>query len=227
MTPTDAVGEEAGRERRDAAESCRLRGHGGWRHFRHCLAEDLQRYFHQYPGVPVRDTVKRRIGAVFHHQVFCILVYRISHLFYARGWKGAARFFWRFNYFLLKVNISPASCIGAGLLLPHPVGLFFHGRAGQRLTLYAATVVGPRTAALEPPMERCPRLGDGVSVGAASCVSGPILVGDDVRISFNTVLDRDVPSATVVVSRALRPPTSRAADPSRSKKIPSVSDPPE
>ena len=86
--------------------------------------------------------------------------------------------------------------------MPHPSGVTFVGRAGSELTLYAlATCCGRETSMA---LADAPRLGDRVSVGTQSVVLGPVEVGDDTRIGFNVVVNRDAPSGVLVVSRAMR-----------------------
>jgi serine O-acetyltransferase len=178
------------------------------------LALDITRYLNQSPGYQaLGDTPKRRVGAVVHHQIVCVILYRLSHYLYVKSWTRLARTVARLNYFLLKTNISPASCIGDGLLLPHPAGVTFHGRAGNDLTLYAVSICGPNHPWIECPVEAGPLLGDRVTVGARASILGPVTVGGDTRIAFRVDLQQDAPAEAVVVARSMRSPGESRARP--------------
>lgn len=169
------------------------------------LSEDILRYLTKSPeNQAAGDTLKTRLSAFLTPELVCLLLYRMAHYFYVNEWRWLAQWSSRLNFLLHKVSITPQSCIGPGCRLPHPANVTFHGRAGCGLTLYSLAICCPRDPPLAGPVENGPRLGDRVTVGGHSVVIGPVSVEDDTKIAFSVGLDRDAPSGTLVVSKALR-----------------------
>src|SRR5919201_4305806 len=52
-----------------------------------------------------------------------IVLYRLSHALWVRGFATAAELIWRVNYFLSGADIHPGAEIGGGLRLTHTTGL--------------------------------------------------------------------------------------------------------
>lgn len=171
--------------------------------------EDLLRYLNQSPEHRAAgDTLKSRISAILSPQIQTVVLYRLSHWFWSKGWRQTATALATLNALIFKVIISPAASIGPGLFLPHPPGITFCGSAGRGLTMYSMAVCCPSfddgwSA------QKGPRLGDTIRVGAHAVVHGPIQVGDRARIGFWVVLDRDAPPDALVVSKAMRATLSR------------------
>jgi len=184
---------------------CIAFGHRALASIQRDVSEDILRYLNKSPeNQAAGDTLKTRLGAFLTPQLQCLLLHRIAHCLFVKGWTRLAVFISRLNLLVHKVSIPPHSCIGPGCLLPHPAGVTFCGAAGRGLTLYSLAVCCPLEASLDGPLETAPRLGDRVTVGAHAVVLGPITVGDDVRIAFSLRVDRDAPPGVLVVSRALR-----------------------
>jgi serine O-acetyltransferase len=168
------------------------------------LHQDLLRYLnqsqqHQAAG----DTLKSRISAILSPQMQTVVLYRLSHWFWSKGWRRAATAIATLNALVFKATISPAASIGPGLFLPHPPGITFCGSAGRGLTMYSMAVCCP---SFEDgwSAQKGPRLGNAIQVGAHAVVQGPVQVGDRARIGFCVVLDRDAPPDVLVVSKAMR-----------------------
>jgi serine O-acetyltransferase len=131
-----------------------------------------------------------------------VVLYRVAHLLYARGWRKLPAVVSSVNGLFFKATITPDSCIGAGLFVPHPAGILFRGIAGEQLTLYTLSICCATDA--RDSLADSPRLGDRVKVDVHSAVLGPVSVGDDARIGFRTVLTKDIPSGSIAIARAHR-----------------------
>ena len=172
---------------------------------RRVFAGDVDRFLRE--SEPYRKSAAGRLArwsARATPQLLAVWLYRVSHLFHARGWESVARLLFQVNFLLHKLTIGPASCIGAGLYLPHPVGVIFHGRAGEDLTLFPQSGCLPALPAFDGPANLGPRLGDRVSVGVHSAVVGPINVGSDTHVGFLAILHEDAPAGSVILSHAIR-----------------------
>jgi serine acetyltransferase len=136
----------------------------------------------------------------------CTRLHRLSHHFYSTGRLRRARWCWLAKVYLTGADISPASEIGPGLVVPQPAGIAVHGRAGADLTLGACSGIGPGRDddGRLPGLERSPRLGDGVRLAPHSGVHGAIEVGMGVRTGPGCILTRSVPAGAVMAGRPLK-----------------------
>lgn len=143
----------------------------------------------------------RRISIFLTPPMLCIALFRVSHWVWAHGHERLAFGLCHFNLLLHRAMLHPASRVGAGFYIPHTVGVIFEGHAGRNLVLFAnATVVRGR----EHPYAwdghaGAPTLGDDVVAGTFAIVSGPIRVGNRVRIGPRAALQSDAPDDGLVV----------------------------
>lgn len=156
------------------------------------------------------DGFLRRLGIVATPGFLLVLLYRLAHLLYARGWRRLARLGGNVNRLLFKATITPDSCIGAGMFVPHPVGILFHGRAGERLTLYSLSVCSTVDACSG--LDESPRLGNRVTIDVHAAILGPVSVGDDSRVGFRTVVQRDIPNDSIAIAKTLHGPRPNPRD---------------
>lgn len=189
----------------NAADECLAHRHHKLSGIWGSLSEDILRYLTKSPAnLALGDNFKSRLSAFLTPELLCVFLYRVAHCLYVNGWRRLAVLVTRLNFLVHKVSITPQSCIGPGLRLPHPAAVTFHGRAGRGLTLYSLAICCPRDPFLDGPVEAGPRLGDRVAVGAHAVLLGPISVGDDTKIAFSIRLDRDTPPGVLVISKSLR-----------------------
>jgi serine O-acetyltransferase len=156
-----------------------------------------------------RQSVRRAgwvetLSAVLTPHLMAVAIHRVSHLLHARGWHGLARLAWWLNHLLHKTSLSPASCIGGGLFLPHPLGIRFHGRARNDLTLFSYALCTPDGDRTDDDLEGSPLLGDGVTIGVHGAVLGDVCLGPGARVAPRTTVRGDVPAGGTAISRALR-----------------------
>lgn len=124
-------------------------------------------------------------------------LYRIARRAHLKGgpFKLVSLLAWRGAVKGYGCYISPKAAIGAGLRLPHPIGVVIAETAtvGRDVTLYQGVTLG-RQRAHEGP---APTLGDGVVVYANATLIGGITIGDGAVIAANAVVLRDVPPGAV------------------------------
>ncbi len=152
-----------------------------------------------------RDQPGTRRAPMFPGLV-CVALHRLSHVFHLTGWRRPARWCAVANLYLTGADITPASSIGGGLLMPHPAGVALHGMAGRNLTVMAAAGFGAllRGGDELAPLDAAPRLGDGVRLDHHSGVFGPVTVGDGVTIRPGCIMNRSVPALVTMLPWQLR-----------------------
>lgn len=96
------------------------------------------------------------------------------------------------------IEMSYSTKIGKGLRLMHPENITIVATAvlGDNIDLYKGVTIG---AEWRGKRKGVPTIGNSVWIGANSTVCGRIHIGDDVLIAPNTLVNRDVPSHSIVV----------------------------
>jgi serine O-acetyltransferase len=167
------------------------------------LKQDIAQYArHSSEFMETQTSKARKIGILLTPGLMCTALHRVSHALWRRGFHSLARCGARINFLLHKAAINPASSIGPGLYLPHTAGVIFSGRAGERLTLFAQTIVTGNAFSLswqEIDMDS-PQLGDGVTIGATAIVLGPVQIGNEARIGPGAVIATSLAARSSVVS---------------------------
>lgn len=117
----------------------------------------------------------------------------------ARGglfWQLVARYYGRKLAKRFGIYVSPNASIGAGLKLPHPVGIVIGEGCsiGENATIYQHVTVGRRSRN-DP---RYPVIDSNVVLYPGSVIIGPVRVGKFARIGANQVVSFDLPDRSVV-----------------------------
>lgn len=130
--------------------------------------------------------------------VHAILVHRLSHRLWQRGFCYAARFLSFLSRWWSNIDIHPGATIGRRFFIDHGAGVVIGETAviGDDVTLYHGVTLGGTSWNKG---RRHPRLGNGVLVGAGAKILGPIALGDNVRVGANSVVVKSVPSNKTVV----------------------------
>lgn len=130
--------------------------------------------------------------------VHAVLIHRVSHWLWCRGFKWVARLCSHLGRFLTGIEIHPGANIGRRFFIDHGMGVVIGETAeiGDDCTLYHGVTLGGTTWEKG---KRHPTLESGVVVGAGAKVLGPIVVGANARIGSNAVVVRDVPADATVV----------------------------
>jgi len=127
-----------------------------------------------------------------------LLLHRLAHPLWQRGWRLAARWLSQLNRFLTGIEIHPGAKIGDRFFIDHGMGVVIGETAeiGDDVTLYQGVTLGGVSG---DPGKRHPTLEDGVVVGAGAAVLGPFTVGKGARIGSNAVVLQAVPADITVV----------------------------
>ncbi|MCG0277090.1 MAG: serine O-acetyltransferase [Thermanaeromonas sp.] len=127
-----------------------------------------------------------------------ILLHRIAHFFWCKGFKLLGRVISQLNRFLTGIEIHPGARIGEGLFIDHGMGVVIGETTeiGNNVTLYQGVTLGGTG---KEKGKRHPTIGNNVVIGAGAKVLGNICIGDNVKIGAGSVVLRDVPANCTVV----------------------------
>ena len=178
-------------------------GHGGtWREMVALMRGDLARTVRDCT-LGVRVSRLRYFGHLIVPSAFCAVIFRLSHLAHAKGWWRLAAAICLFNQRLCGVVLHPASRIGPGVYIPHPMGVTFCGAAGANMAIYPGGYVAPNDFPGWRALLRSdwPRLGDNVRIGTYSAIIGDVTVGNDTLINVQVVLCTDLADGLSVLVR--------------------------
>src|SRR5581483_941215 len=130
--------------------------------------------------------------------VHALLLHRVAHSLWNRGFKLSARMVSHQARFLTGVEIHPGARIADGVFIDHGMGVVIGETAvvEEGCILYKGVVLGGTS--LERKV-RHPHLGPNVIVGSNACVLGAIHIGEGARIGSGSVVISDVPPGATVV----------------------------
>ncbi|KAI3810264.1 hypothetical protein L1987_19875 [Smallanthus sonchifolius] len=99
---------------------------------------------------------------------------------------------------VFAVDIHPGAKIGRGILFDHATGLVIGETAviGDNVSILHNVTLGG-TGKVSG--DRHPKIGDGVLIGAGTCVLGNVRIGEGAKIGAGSVVLRDVPPRTTAV----------------------------
>jgi serine O-acetyltransferase len=145
------------------------------------------------------DTPAGVADAVMFPGVMAVLLFRLASVCHRRRLKLLSRLIYILNVILFGADLAPKARLGPGLTLPHPVGVIIGADvvAGRKLRVFQQVTLGAG-AQEDPALDGMPTLGDGCWVFGSAKLLGPILVGDAVLVSVNSVVMKSVPSGAVV-----------------------------
>lgn len=166
------------------------------------LQGDIARLFSDQGTHAGRPSVGRAIQrAVTRPGALAIVLYRLSHRLWVKGWETPAELIWRIGYFLTGADIHPGAEIGGGLRITHTSGLVVGKgvRIGSDVTLLHGVTLGGSSRGFfeEGVVDGFPDVGDGSKIAAGAKLLGPIKIGRDCFIGANAVVAKDLPDGTV------------------------------
>ena len=128
-----------------------------------------------------------------------LLLHRLAHAFWRRGWRVMGRFTSHVARFLTGIEIHPGATIGRRVFIDHGMGVVIGETAevGDECTIYQGVSLGGTS--LSKGAKRHPTLGRGVIVSAGAQVLGGFTVGDGARVGSNAVLLQAVPAGATAV----------------------------
>ena len=127
-----------------------------------------------------------------------ILMHRVAHGMYRRGWYLLARIVSAFSRQFTGIEIHPGARIGRRFFIDHGMGVVIGETAeiGDDVLLYQGVTLGGTGAQKG---KRHPTLGNHVVVGGGAKVLGNITLGDYVKVGAGSVVVRSVPEHSTVV----------------------------
>lgn len=157
------------------------------------MREDVRCVFQRDPAARTRFEV-----VTTYPGVHAILLYRIAHRLWQRGWRYLPRLISYIARIWTSIDIHPGARIGARFFIDHGTGVVIGETAevGNDVTLYHGVTLG---GVSWNKGKRHPTLGHNVVVGAGAKILGPIEVGEGARIGANSVVINPVPANKTVV----------------------------
>ncbi|OPX86331.1 MAG: Serine acetyltransferase [Pelotomaculum sp. PtaB.Bin104] len=127
-----------------------------------------------------------------------VLMHRVAHFFYCRGWYIIARLISQIARFLTEIEIHPGAKIGQCLFIDHGSGVVIGETAevGDHVTIYQGVTLGGTGKEKE---KRHPTIGNNVVISTGAKVLGSFTVGDNSRIGAGSVVLNAVPANSTVV----------------------------
>ncbi|KAJ0102801.1 hypothetical protein Patl1_03976 [Pistacia atlantica] len=145
--------------------------------------------------------------------------HRIAHKLWYQGRKVLALLIQNRVSEVFAVDIHPGAKMGSGILFDHATGVVIGETAviGDNVSILHNVTLGGTGKASG---DRHPKIGDGVLIGAGTCILGNIRIGEGAKIGAGSVVLKDVPARTTAVGNPARLVGGRE-NPTRLDKIPS------
>lgn len=150
--------------------------------------------------------VKERDPACFSY-VHCFLhfkgflacqAHRVAHKLWSQNRKILALLIQNRVSEVLALDIHPGAKIGRGILFDHATGVVVGETAviGDNVSILHNVTLGG-TGKIGG--DRHPKIGDGVLIGAGTCVLGNVRIGEGAKIGAGSVVLKDLPARTTAV----------------------------
>ncbi|XP_050290594.1 serine acetyltransferase 3, mitochondrial-like [Quercus robur] len=117
-------------------------------------------------------------------------VHRVAHKLWSQGRKALALLIQNRVSEVFEVDIQPGAKIGRGILFDHATGVVIGETAviGNDVSILHNVTLGGTGKACG---DRHPKIGDGVLIGAGTCILGNIGIGDGAKIGAGSVVLKD------------------------------------
>ncbi|KAF8031694.1 hypothetical protein BT93_D0804 [Corymbia citriodora subsp. variegata] len=118
--------------------------------------------------------------------------HRVAHKLWSQGRQVLALLIQNRVSEVFAVDIHPGAKLGRGLLFDHATGLVVGETAviGNNVSILHNVTLGGTGKASG---DRHPKIGDGVLIGAGTCILGNVRIGDGAKIGAGSVVLKDVP----------------------------------
>lgn len=164
------------------------------------------------------DSVKEDLRAVKERDPACIgylhcflnfkgflacQAHRVAHKLWSQGRQNLALVIQSRVSEVFAVDIHPRARLGRGILFDHATGVVIGETAvvGNDVSILHNVTLGGtgKTSG-----DRHPKIGDGVLIGAGTCILGNIRIGDGAKIGAGSVVLKDVPPTMTAVGNPVR-----------------------
>lgn len=135
---------------------------------------------------------------LFYKGFLAIQSHRIAHWLWSSNRKTMALFIQSRVSEVFGVDIHPAARLGRGIMMDHATGIVIGETAvvdDDVSMLHGVTLGGTSTERVD----RHPKIGRGVLIGAGAMIIGNITVGDYAKIGSGSVVTKPVPSGCTAV----------------------------
>jgi len=152
---------------------------------------------------------------LFFKGFLALQTHRVGHWLWKRGRESMAFYLQSRMSELFQVDIHPAAVIGKGAFFDHGTGIVIGETAvvGDDVSMLHGVTLGGTSA---DRVDRHPKVGKGVLIGAGAHIIGNITIGDFAKIGTGSVVTKPVPSGCTAVgvpARLVNCPT--CAEPSK------------
>ncbi|KAJ3674002.1 hypothetical protein LUZ60_005994 [Juncus effusus] len=162
----------------------------------------------------IRSAIRADLSAAFERDPACtkmahcflyykgflaLQVYRIAHHLISQSRFALAYLLQSRCSEVFQVDIHPGAKIGKGILLDHATGVVIGETAvvGDNVAILHGVTLGG--TGKEAGMDRHPKVGDGVLIGAGASVLGNVRIGDGAKIGAGAVVVKMVPAGGTAV----------------------------
>jgi serine O-acetyltransferase len=161
------------------------------------LRGDIAKLFSVQGTHEGKPTVGKVVGRVLTRPgPLALVLYRLSHVVWGRGWQTLAELIWRLNLFITGADIHPGADIGPGLRITHTSGLVIGRgvRIGANVTILHEVTLGGAGRAFfdETFTDGFPVIGDDTKLMVGAKVLGPVHVGKGCYVGANAVVSKDL-----------------------------------
>jgi serine O-acetyltransferase len=159
---------------------------------------------------------RRRVfweSVLFKSGFQAVLLYRVSHWLFQRGWIYPPWFLSRLSVTLTGADIEFNARIGPGMFIAHPVGIVV-GRGtviGSNVTLFQGVTFGVKSWHADN-IRQFPRVGNKCYFFAGCAILGNITIGNNCIVGANSVVTSNVPDGALAVGVPARILENKASE---------------